>query len=694
MDIDLSVEENEEENRTHQIRNRIVSLKDDLGLTLLEHSVTKGYHVSFKRHQELTHEQNLRWAATLIGINFDECAKDPTRVFYATTDEPYDLIYLHNDQFDNTTSYDAPLYQQQVTSAPIGASVQTTPLGITVDPQIPHNEDLLFQGIHFYEITENLVDRLGVPVEGMRNNRLFSICRCLANITDRNPDLLFRICPRFGLPDDEVRACCVSACRSARTERLPAPLYKTLLSLGINPKSPSFGRLDVKTETDEEILLTLNAPVDDFPITFRFPDIDHLPPLIREFVATAPEDFREATAMVCLPVCGFLGSRLRSVYTDDALQAPSFIVNIIAPAASGKSELLRVPEICLRKIREMDDEGRALEAEYDRQMKLLKNAKKQVEEPHPIVRVIPVKVSVAQLLKRTMQAKGLHLISIAPEADTMTSSNKAGSWSMKTDIYRVAQDGDGGRYGQDYKIDNSFNATCQMRYNLVTLGTPGAMARAYPDVEDGLITRCIMVTLPDQFGKPMPVRQPMTKHQLKIVNDKIDALMAICQDSEGNVLPDHLIALPWLRAAITEWGETQRLRAVRDNDRARDQFRRRAALIAFRAGMVAAFLWGKIDRRRKDYTIEFSLWVADFILQSLMDRYSQKVNEEALNYEMPKSTRYPSLFDTMGDTFTLQELRRAAVVQGCRSPLKSIVFFWSSNGLIEKQGDSFIKLVK
>ena len=155
--------------------------------------------------------------------------------------------------------------------------------------------------------------------------------------------------------------------------------------------------------------------------------------------------------MACLPVCGFLGSRLRATYIDGELQAPPFIANIIAPAASGKSLLLRVPKICLEQVREADEEGRALEAEYQRQCKINKNQKKQAEEPKPIIREIPAKISVAKLLKRAVQAQGLHLISVSAEVDTLTNSNNSGAWAQKSDIYRIAQDGDGGRYGQDYQ---------------------------------------------------------------------------------------------------------------------------------------------------------------------------------------------------------------------------------------------------
>jgi len=648
----------------------------DLGIYIVHKTPsTKGLRIVASCRPGLnTISDNQSWLASQIGVQHDAVTRDFARLSFLV---PKSYFYFINPN----------IFTDDPTVLLLNSNMETPshPQPHNIQPQpVLEPSELTFRGIPYTDIVNELIARTGgEPFEGERNNRLYLLCRLLSNITDRQPDRLFQICPRFGLSDTEVRACCESACRSARTEKLPYVLYKVLRDFGIDPNSPNTPDTDT-TEQDTDDIGTSTVGL----------CIPHLPPLIREFVDTAPDDFREATALACLPICGFLGSRLRARYVDEEEQAPSFIVNIIAPAASGKGSFLRIPDICLERIRIKDEEGRAAEAEYNRQIKLKKNEKKQIEEPQPIVRDIPVKVSVAQLLKRMKQAQGLHLISISPEADTMTNSNKSGSWAMKSDIYRIAQDADGGRYGQDYKSDISFSATCKMRYNLLTLGTPGAMARAYPDVEDGLITRCIMVTLPSQFGKPMPVRKAMTQRQIRIVQDKVEALMSICQDEQGNVLPEYHLSLPWLRDGMAQWFEQQRLRAVRDDDHARDQFRRRAALIGFRAGMIAAFLWGRTNRERKAYTLEFAIWVAEYILQSLIERYSQKVNEQSIGYDVPSSKRYPSLFDAMPDIFTLQDLRRAVTAQSCKSPIKSIIFRWSDNGLIEKQGETFVKLVK
>ena len=82
------------------LRERILSKKDELGLLMLELSARgAGYHLVFKRRPELSQEQNLEWASGVLGVAHDDGAKDITRVFFTTTAEPKDLIYLDDAIF-------------------------------------------------------------------------------------------------------------------------------------------------------------------------------------------------------------------------------------------------------------------------------------------------------------------------------------------------------------------------------------------------------------------------------------------------------------------------------------------------------------------------------------------------------------------------------------------------------------------
>ena len=79
------------------VPERVLAVKDELGLLMLERSATKGYHLVFRRRRELTQEENLQWASQLLGVKYDDGAKDITRVFYTTTEK--DLVYLDDKIF-------------------------------------------------------------------------------------------------------------------------------------------------------------------------------------------------------------------------------------------------------------------------------------------------------------------------------------------------------------------------------------------------------------------------------------------------------------------------------------------------------------------------------------------------------------------------------------------------------------------
>ena len=95
MDIDhLSAEE------MPKVKERILSKKDELGLRMLEESARKaGYHLVFRRRAELSQEENLKWASELLDVEYDDNAKDITRVFFTTTEK--ELIFLDDEIFSN-----------------------------------------------------------------------------------------------------------------------------------------------------------------------------------------------------------------------------------------------------------------------------------------------------------------------------------------------------------------------------------------------------------------------------------------------------------------------------------------------------------------------------------------------------------------------------------------------------------------
>ena len=95
MDID-HIEADEME----ALKERILAKKDELGLEMLEKSARgEGYHIAFLRREDLSQEENLKWASELLGVKYDEGAKDITRVFFTTTASTEDLLFLDEEIF-------------------------------------------------------------------------------------------------------------------------------------------------------------------------------------------------------------------------------------------------------------------------------------------------------------------------------------------------------------------------------------------------------------------------------------------------------------------------------------------------------------------------------------------------------------------------------------------------------------------
>jgi hypothetical protein len=235
---------------------------------------------------------------------------------------------------------------------------------------------------------------------------------------------------------------------------------------------------------------------------------------------------------------------------------------------------------------------------------------------------------------------------------------------------------DNGLYGQDYASAESFSGMVTAYYNTLFSGTPKAMRRFYPDVEDGLVSRVCFVMLPDQFGKPMPVWGELKEKDMEEVKRQLDRLDKVSL-VDNTVQPDHVMDLAFLNRDLKKWLSEQQEEAVRTNDRTRDVFCRRSAVVGFRAGMLAWFLYGEkdspVNRRR---TIAFARWVAN-----------QMLTQHLLRFEIcgtgSNANRWEDVFSQMPDEFNREDLQRVLVANGVSTPLRNVLYNWRLLGCIE-----------
>ena len=295
------------------------------------------------------------------------------------------------------------------------------------------------------------------------------------------------------------------------------------------------------------------------------------------------------------------------------------------------------------------------------------------QRPKGIIRYVPATISITKMLMRMENAQGLHLVAVCEEIDTVTKAFKR-AISSYSDALRVSFDN--GPYGQDYASENSYSGILPLYYNTLFSGTPKAMRRFYPDVEDGLVSRVLFVTLPDQFGKPMPVWGELSAKDKEEVEAQIKRLNEVSIVGEA-VQPVHEMQLDFLNRAMDLWLKEQQREAVRTNNRTLDIFCRRAAVVGFRAGMLAWFLYGEKETRtvRKN-TVAFAQWVA-----------AQMLTQHLLRFEIDgtgsNTNHWEEAYRLLPDEFTREDLQRTCNVLGKNTPIKNVVYNWRLLGNIE-----------
>ena len=627
----------------------------------------KGLRIIAKCRKEYnTLEECQRWLVSLIGAEeyFDSVCKDFARSSYIVHESF--ILYMNPGVIWLDDAEPGCIYKVDA-KPPV---IKNAEMDAFLDKETDQREGLFggqseYRGLDLTKIAEEWLDSTGgMPQEGERNARLYKLALRMRYLTDFNAATMFRVMPHCGLPDDEMKQLIQSALSTTRAQDIPHDLKDVIENMLQRQK---LGDIDDLPEESAVVI----------------PPMPSLPPIFREFTDVAPNDFKRAVTLCQLPILGALGSRLRAKYLDGKMHSPSFQVSLEAPQASGKSFMTRLVEYELGQMLEHDEAEREKEREYDykvREMKLLniKVTKENKDDvigarPKTLIRYVPATMSITKLLMRMDAAQGLHLFAFSEEIDTVTKAFKRG-FSSYSDLLRVAFDN--GLYGQDYASENSFSGIIPIYYNFLTSGTPKAMRRFYPDVEDGLVSRVCFVTLPDQFGKPMPVWREFNKDQKANVDVALVRLNEITIQGDS-VQPEHELKLNFLNKALEQWILKQQAISVKHEDRTRDVFCRRSAVVGFRAGMLAYFLWGEKNTptiRRN--TCEFAIWVATCMLYQHMLRFNvDKVTSNVFKWQ--------DVYKRLGDTFTRVELERELKASNVDSPARQVIYQWRMLGAIE-----------
>ena len=395
----------------------VLSRKDELGLLMLERSATKGYHLVFKRRPELTQEDNLRWASELLGVPYDEGAKDITRVFFTTSEK--ELIYLDDQIFEQTPSQ-LPLQGESGHSANKKTSTE-------VSTPLTHREGngggsgLLFpqdyHGIPFKDIIAKYweVNNHGFePTIGDRDTLTYQLACDLRHICGKNADWLDQVIPCYnGFTPEEKRAKIKSAL-SSEYNGFPMRLRNTLNALTRNEN------------VDENELSTFNSQF----------SVKGLPQGIKESIdAVGPQLAMPVVTAIC-PCIGALATGV-TLDVHGQKKGLNLISYIAGDFASGKGGIDPVVDAWMSEVQALDKMYQMQEDEWRAKKRAAKNKKEQPEEPKLPVRFLTLNNTVANLAERLANTEGKHAFSFTPEADTVAQTTTVAAMIVRHEVQRL-----------------------------------------------------------------------------------------------------------------------------------------------------------------------------------------------------------------------------------------------------------------
>lgn len=596
---------------------------DKYGLLMLERSARQGGHAVFEREKGKTVLENQVRIATMLKCEMDTSAHDINRVYFTTTSDDEDLLFLSprlfKDEYDEAAVAaegkvleERERYGQE--ELPEGAhkankhfmpwleEIKKNPQGVLKSQEFKDSQKAsqgAFKGQEFKDsristsaasasaastsstsTTSAAQDNyLGIPYgeiikkwwqmyndgqEPMRSNRntlTFELAVNLRHICGFDRNLLAQIIPCYdGFPEQEKMACINSALNEKITQ-MPKRL-KDVLS-AIRQERMKQGNAGGGSAADNEALVNALDEANAKDDLFYYNALPKLPQGIRDSIsAVGPALALPVITAIC-PAIGMLATGVK-VSVHGKMNSLNLISYIAGDFASGKGSIDPVIDAWTSEVKEMDKMYQQQEDEWRAKKRAAKNKKEQPEEPKLPVRCLTLNNTVANLAERLANTEGKHAFSFTPEADTVAQKWKS---AMSDFSVMLRQAYDGTSYEREARSADAVNVHIEhLLWNVVMCGTPDALYRVVNNYTDGFQSRIVVARTPDNTFTPLTDNLfVLTETQ----REHIRQIAHLLPLMEGEVV------LPKLENKGREWLEQIRLETMKNDDKvkARQRFR-------------------------------------------------------------------------------------------------------------------------
>lgn len=586
---------------------------DKYGLLMLERSARQGGHAVFVREKGKTVLENQVRIATMLKCEMDTSAHDINRVYFTTTSDDEDLLFLSprlfKDEYDEAAVAaegkvleERERYGQEElpegahkankhyepwkeefkkdsqgvfkgqefknsrisSSAASTSAASTSSTASTAATSAASAAQDNYLGIPYGEIIKKWWQLYNDGQEPMRSNRntlTFELAVNLRHICGFDRNLLAQIIPCYdGFPEQEKMACINSALNEKITQ-MPKRL-KDVLS-AIRQERMKQGNAGGGSAADNEALVNALDEANAKDDLFYYNALPKLPQGIRDSIsAVGPALALPVITAIC-PAIGMLATGVK-VSVHGKMNSLNLISYIAGDFASGKGSIDPVIDAWTSEVKEMDKMYQQKEDEWRAKKRAAKNKKEQPEEPKLPVRCLTLNNTVANLAERLANTEGKHAFSFTPEADTVAQKWKS---AMSDFSVMLRQAYDGTSYEREARSADAVNVHIdRLLWNVVMCGTPDALYRVVSNYTDGFQSRIIVAKTPDNTFTPLSDNMYVMNERQR---DRIIQIAHLLPLMSGEVV------LPKLEEKGRKWLEQIRLETMKNDDKvkARQRFR-------------------------------------------------------------------------------------------------------------------------
>lgn len=589
---------------------------DKYGLLMLERSARQGGHAVCKREMGKTILENQVRIAKMLECEMDTSAHDINRVYFTTSADADDLLYLSPELFKDDYDEAAvaaegkvleerekygqeelppgahkankhykpwleneedktqnPLMNQanqnsqkvQVSQNPQNSSKnQAQPASASSSPSSSSSSSNDYLGIPYSEIISKwwqMYNEGHEPVRSNRNTLTFELAVNLRHICGFDRSLMAQIIPCYdGFPEQEKMACINSALNEKITQ-MPKRLKDVLAAIRQERMKQGTGK-GGNLEGNDALINALDEAnaQDDL---FYYNALPRMPLGVRDSLdAVGPALAMPVITAIC-PAIGMLATGVK-VSVHGKMNSLNLISYIAGDFASGKGSIDPVIDAWTSEIKDMDKMYQQKEDEWRAKKRAAKNKKEQPEEPKLPVRCLTLNNTVANLAERLANTEGKHAFSFTPEADTVAQKWKS---AMSDFSVMLRQAYDGTSYEREARSAEAVNVHIdRLLWNVVMCGTPDALYRVVNNYTDGFQSRITVARTPDNTFTPL------TENLYVLTDRQRDRIIQV-----AHLLPlmEGEVELPKLEAKGREWLEQIRLETMKNDDKvkARQRFR-------------------------------------------------------------------------------------------------------------------------